>query len=227
MDARRVNIEQTAISVTLKLAKFLHTIPHPGTSAFSFLRDSLLEFGLSWKSISFENRSGRLGDAVLKFNLFREAVGIKMFVDQVEVSIGTNFNDTLPQVGTVLVRLGEILQMADTEARVSEVDVLVRAHFTLPGSDADAYLNEFLPSQHGASADAFAFRIDSESQYLARNGRLTIARSLSISGGLFAEWAATLSDFPELTTVTSRTAGEFVRVLGLFGLVVNEDKDAA
>ena len=227
MDARRVNIEQTAISVTLKLAKFLHTIPHPGTSAFSLLRDSLLEFGLSWKSVSFENRSARLGDAVLKFNLFRETVSIKMFVDQVEVSIGTNFNDTLPQVGTVLVRLGEILQLADTEARVSEVDVLVRAHFTLPGSDADAHLNEFLPPRHGASADAFGFRIEPESKYLAMKGRLTIARSTQISGGLFAEWAATLSDFPELPTVTSRTAGEFVRVMRLFRLDVNEDKDAA
>ena len=227
MDARRINFEQTAISVTLKLAKFLHTIPHPGTSAFPLVRDGLLEFGLSWKSISFDNRSARLGDAVLKLSLFSETVNIKIFVDQVEVFIGTNYTGTLSQVGPVIVLLGEILQKADTEARVSEVDVLVRSHFTLPGSDADAHLNEFLLPQRGAFADAFGFRIEPEPQYFAKFGRLTIARSLQTSGGLFAEWSATLTDFPELGTIASRTAGEFVRVLGLFGLVSNEEKDAA
>ena len=79
MDARRFNFAQTAISVTLKLAKFLHTIPHPGTSAFPLVRDGLLDFGLSWKSISFDNRSARLGDAVLKLSLFSETVNINIF----------------------------------------------------------------------------------------------------------------------------------------------------
>ena len=227
MNSRRFNLGSSAITVTLKLAKFLHTIPHPGTAAFSFLRDGLLEFGLSWQSVSFENRSARLGDMVLKLSLFGGTVNVKILVDQVEVFIGADYTGALSQLDTVLPVIGEILREADTEARVAEVDVLMRSHFTLLDSDADVHLNRFLLPRSGASPVAFAFRIDSDSQFFAKNGQVTIARSLQIPGGLFAEWSATLSDFPELGTITSRTAGEFVRVLGLFGLVSNEEKDAA
>jgi hypothetical protein len=85
MDVRRFNFESSAIAITIKLAKFLHTIPQPGDLHFPFLRDSLYQFGLSWKSISFEDRSARLRDKLLKFSLFDETVGVKVFVDQVEV----------------------------------------------------------------------------------------------------------------------------------------------
>jgi hypothetical protein len=126
-----------------------------------------------------------------------------------------------------LVIIDEILKVVDVQAEVADVDVLVRAHFTLSGSDADAYLNEYLTPRSGATPDAFAFRINQESQRSASKGRLTIAKSLQFEGGLFAEWTASLSGYPDLATVTTTTAEEFGRVLGLFGLVAKEEKDAA
>ena len=227
MDTRRFNFEQSAVRVRLNLAKFLHMLPLPGTLVFPFLRDSLLEFGLLPKAVSYETPASRLTDAALTLGLFDETVTVRIFVDHVEVSINKDYRGTVVQISLMVVRLVEILERVDPDTAVAGMDVLVRAHITLPGSDADAHLKEFFLPQRGATPDAFAFRILPDAQLLAKNGRVTIGKSLLIPDGLFIEWNASFVDFPDLKAITLGAAGEFGQVLSLFGLVANEEQVAA
>ena len=183
-------IEEAALLYRWSFDRMLTYMPGPGTSPFRTLCGRLQKYGVAPADISIDAPTSKLSEIILSIWLFGSRVLIRISFGWAEMymkGLGEADRAALLDIGDALVMT---LKEIDEEIGKGHVNITSRAHLSLPPYQTAPFLQRYLNATiQNVSPDAFAYKLQFQSEANIQEARITFAKSLVFDNALYIDMA--------------------------------------
>jgi hypothetical protein len=183
-------IEIANLNLNWKFPFMISQLPTPNTEAFNFLIQGLRPFGLNPRLISIESPTSNMDDVSMQIKLLNYKLGLSITYSGIEVEGRDIDSDDTLQVLQILGVVFGCLEKIDSETKKGIGIVRLSLHLSFQENTAEKYISErVLGKLNGENIEpeAVVFSLDFDEFTKHFPTKITLAKSLAITNGLFLE----------------------------------------